>query len=174
MRRTREQKQIDLVIWHLWKKRCTYREIAALTGTGFRRISSVLTGGANYLKHERGRPSKLTSEVRNLICELTTQDCRMSDQNIRNAVYDQLGVPLSRSTVNTARHDADFHWGPPKPCPRLTDDQINSRRQFVMDFNGELYSGLNALPFVFSDESRFCDSPDSRFAWSLRGGIKGL
>jgi hypothetical protein len=70
------------------------------------------------------------------------------------------------------RHNAKFNWSFPKSCQQLTDDQLNARRQFCLDYQGDLFRELIDLPFVFSDESRFCDAPDSHPIWIRRGEIK--
>jgi hypothetical protein len=51
----------------------------------------------------------------------------------------------------------------------LSDLQIRTRQQFVLDWNGPLDEEIRARPLVFTDESRFCKRSDSHWVWRRRG-----
>jgi hypothetical protein len=95
-----------------------------------------------------------------------TNNPRFSDFQVVQALYDQTGQTISRSTVNRIRHQNRFHYLPSKRCQVLTEEQRCQRVQFSRDFlDGRLPTG----ELVFCDESRFCMGPDNRWVWRRRG-----
>jgi hypothetical protein len=75
------------------------------------------------------------------------------------------GIPIGHSTIGRIRNELGFHWKHPMSCQKLDDDQINARRQFSQDYQGDMYRDMRSMSFVFSDESRFCNGPDCHNVW---------
>jgi hypothetical protein len=78
-------------------------------------------------------------------------------------------VTLSQTTIRNMMHAQHYQWRPRRSCPKLNEQQIRARQQFSEDYNGPLLSQVRGLPMVFTDESRFCQTPDSEWSWVLRG-----
>jgi hypothetical protein len=139
---------------------------------GYRRVSDVIDAipKGEKLDHQMGRPKKLVPGIMNEIAHLTLTNGSMSDQAIADHLRISAFVEISRSSVNVARHGKHFHFGPPKRCQKLNQNQILIRRQFVRDWNdGYMFNRLKDLPLVFSDESRFSLCSDNGWTWQCRG-----
>jgi transcriptional regulator with XRE-family HTH domain len=164
----RSQEQLDERIASLRRQQWTYRDIALATGTGRSRIADVILD-RRLAPNRQGRPPKVTDAIRDRIIGLTYDNCKLSDQQISTLTSIAMRESISRNTVNRIRHSFDFQPTSPKVCQQLSADQLNARRQFCLDYEGKMYADLITLPFVFSDESRFCDCPDSHRVWVQKG-----
>ena len=61
----------------------------------------------------------------------------------------------------------NFKFKPPKIRQYLSEQQIRNRMQFAYSI---LNSGIDLSKIVFSDESRFCLTPDNKFIWRRKEG----
>jgi hypothetical protein len=111
-----------------------------------------------------GRPAKVTQEMKDLAVSMTANNGGLSRAAVAEVIERNMNVKVRR-----IRHEFSFLWGLAKRCPLLTDDHVCGRMQFVRDFSGPMFQELKTLPFVFTDECRFCCRPDNKWVWKRRG-----
>jgi transposase len=147
------------------------RTIKEELGVGQGTITNV-TENASY-SPGRGRPLKVTPEIRRFMETNWLADARVSDDQMRVRVEAKYGARISRQTLCHTRKDLGFKWRPPIHVQPVDDRQRCSR---VWGF-GE-YRRRRGLPegdpekigiVVFSDESRFCRGNDNRWVRVRRG-----
>jgi transposase len=170
MSTVREEKTDD-EIWALLCRQFPKSHIQQVLGVSQQRIADVIwshqTG--QKISHVRGPPRRITPEIRNRVVELTLANPNWGDRRVGQVVTQELGIQIGRSTVNEIRHDTAFYFKPPKKMQALTEEQIQNRCQFLIDWDGPMFRPFRDIPFIFSDESRFCQRPDTRWVWRRRG-----
>ena len=113
-----------------------------------------------------GRPKILNEDILVEICSKLLDNPHCSIREIRNSIFEKLGVTCSRGLIGQAIHKLRFQYKPPKARQMLTQIQKQMRVEFS-------YSALTSLDrfdnIMFSDESRFCFGSDCRWVWRRRG-----
>ena len=117
---------------------------------------------------KRGRPSKATEVVLNMIATLTINNRTMSCYQIAKSIIENGQLNISDTTVYRYRLKLQFHYKPPKIRQVLQDYQIFNRLRFS---HSMLVSNINMSKIVFSDESRFCLDNDNVYRWYRKGEI---
>jgi hypothetical protein len=112
---------------------------------------------------------KTTDEIMQCVQQALAENDRRTAKTLQKKVERRTGVKLSESTIRTILRNQNYKWRPRRPCNRLTEEQIRKRQQFVVDWNGRYFANVRGLPMVFTDESRFCEQPDSEWTWVRRG-----
>jgi transposase len=165
-----DAQSVDDIIYAL-RGYMSIRKIAALMHVGRDRVSEIIRSHAENVRldHTLGRPKKVSREVIDRIVTLSLMNGHLSDQMIADTLRIESGFQIHRTTVNSVRHAENINFAPPKKCPKLNENQIHCRQQFVRDWQGGMFDELKRLPFVFSDESRFCFGSDNRWTWQRRG-----
>lgn len=148
---------VDQMIWNLHAY-LSNRKIAKTIHVGQDRVRDVIRewSRGRRIEHQMGRPKKVTPDVISQIIALSLANGGLSDQSVADAISEDMGVHIARTTVNGIRHDERFDFGPPRKCQNLNADQIMLRRQFVREWTEGEFGQLRHMPLVFSDESRFC------------------
>lgn len=90
----------------------------------------------------------------------------LSDARIAELVTANIGMEISRATVNRVERALRFRYLPMKSRPKLKIHQIKKRILFARRV---LKDGITGDKIVFSDESRFVKGTDSRWVWRRRG-----
>ena len=113
-----------------------------------------------------GQPKILNEDILVEICSKLLDNPHCSIREIRNSIFEKLGVTCSRGLIGQAIHKLRFQYKPPKARQMLTQIQKQMRVEFS-------YSALTSLDrfdnIMFSDESRFCFGSDCRWVWRRRG-----
>ncbi|KAK8889724.1 hypothetical protein M9Y10_034478 [Tritrichomonas musculus] len=117
---------------------------------------------------KKGRPSKETDVVMNMISTLTINYRTMSCYQIAKTIIENGFLSISSTTVYRYRIKLEFHYKPPKIRQKLKDFQIFNRLLFA---HSMLLSNINMSKIVFSDESRFCVDNDNVFRWYRKDEI---
>jgi transposase len=60
--------------------------------------------------HKRGRPVKVTDDVRQCVVDLATSDGSLSAENLQQMVEQRTGVTLGQTTIRNILHGAQFFW----------------------------------------------------------------
>ena len=97
---------------------------------------------------------------------LRIQYPHLSDARIADMVTRNIGVQISRATVNRVAHFLKFNYLPMRRKQNLTPTQVNKRVLFARRV---VKDGLEGGRIVFSDESRFVLGTDKRWVWRRRG-----
>lgn len=163
-------------IVRLWVEGKSYREIKEILHVGFSSISQVIT----YWNENRqilpeatiGRPTKISSPELQAFVHSETQSNRRSPCYKLSKTWNQEkkydSFTVSPSTIWRVRKEMHYNFKPPKIRQYLTDEQIHKRNIFAHSI---LQSDINLDSIVFSDESRICLGPDSRFIWYQPGEV---
>jgi transposase len=171
---TKTPQEIDeeIIYWHA--KGFSIRGIAQRTHTGSHRILDVIAAHKQglFLSHTRGAPRKVTQEVEDWVVSVTVDNPSISSAELSRQIQVQTGVIIGPDTVRNIRHRCNFRWAKAKKCPLLTYEHICARIQFAMDYEGDLFRELRGLPFVFSDESRFCCGSDNHWVWKRKNEFR--
>ena len=138
------------IIILFFEKKVSQHQIRNILHVGADRVRDVIKHFALYqevlIPKKRGRPFKVTPEIRQQIEELTKEDRWITCVNVGKKLN------LAASTVYQIRKDLDYDYKAPKTRQNLNDTQISKR---ILFGNSILESGLSEELFVFSDESRF-------------------
>jgi transposase len=167
-----EAARIDAAIWGLICRQIPKRQIERDLHVSQQRIEDVVRSveTGEPLSHVRGPPTKITPQIKNRVIELTLENPNWGDRRVSQEITKQCGILIGRASVNKIRHDTAFYFKPPKKVQALTDEQIENRCQFLIDWDGPMFAPFRRLQFVFSDESRFCRQSDrTRWVWRRRG-----
>lgn len=159
-------------IVRLHQKGLSIRKIKAELRTGTDRIQNTI----KYFKmfneipetKKRGRPSKETEVVLNMIATLTINNRTMSCYQIAKSIIENGQLNISDTTMYRYRLKLQFRYKPPKIRQVLQDYQIFNRLRFS---HSMLVSDINMSKIVFSDESRFCLDNDNVYRWYRKGEI---
>ena len=89
-----------------------------------------------------------------------------SDSKIAELIKRNLGIEISRSTINRIEHALNFKYLPLKHKQNLTESQKRNRVLFSYNI---LKEGINGEDIIFSDESRFVLGTDRHWVWRRRG-----
>lgn len=160
----RSEKDKDFLIKELLERGFTYVEIQDLLHVSPRRISAVSRG--EFQNHQRGRPVIYGKGIIDFIEVNTLLNAKLTDAQMMEMVNERFGVKMCRATVANIRKRLNFDWRPPLSVPVLTPEQKQDRFQFAT----EILRILTAdTVIIFTDESRFCNSPDNSWRHIRRG-----
>ena len=87
----------------------------------------------------------------------------LTSQNIVEMFFNRFGTRISHDTITRRLHEANFSFIKPRSVQKLDEDQMSVRLHFanlILNDNADILEYI-----VFSDESRFCNSPDSLLMW---------
>lgn len=127
---------------------------------------SELQKGAHVTASPRGRPAKVSADVRAFIDMTLSDDASVSDSRMVELVRDKFHVTVGRTTVGRIRRQLRFFWRPPKVIQALTDEQKDER----IEFCSWVLANQEQIPnLIFSDESRFELGPDNAWRRIKRG-----
>ena len=119
------------------------------------------------LPNKLGAPIKVTTDVQNEIQNLTMANRKMSSLSIANIISQNSDFPsISRSSVNSVRHNLGFNYLPPIHTFLTTPIQRENRVKFCQFHIGNNTSWENVL---FTDESIFELNSANRWIWRRRG-----
>ena len=90
----------------------------------------------------------------------------LSDSRIAELVTQNVGIEISRATINRVERTLRFRYLPMKSRPKLKIHQIEKRILFARQI---LKEGITGDRIIFSDESRFVRGTDNRWVWRRRG-----
>ena len=154
----------------------TYRQIKSALKVGSSTISSVISYYQKYhqvpQEPKQGCPTKinttlLTLFVKNKTYENRRISChRVSD--LWNTEYGGDYFNISTTSIYRIRKQLKFNYKSPKIRQQLTDRQIDNRNIFSHSL---LQSDIDLSTIIFSDESRICLGPDSRYIWYQPGEV---
>jgi hypothetical protein len=155
----------------------SFREIKRITQCGdakFKKVREYWEEHEEVLPVRMGRPSKITEGMIHQVQLETLTNPMRSSRDVAAHTAEELGTPISRTSVDKIRHDLHFHFLPKKHRTALTVEHIQSRLQFAVDLTmGVVYRmALSLMMIVFSDESRFCLNSDSRWCWRRAGELE--
>jgi transposase len=121
-----------------------------------------------------GRPRKIDENMIHQVQLETLTNPMRSSRDVAAHTTEELGVSISRSSIDRIRHDLHFHFLPKKHRTALTPEHIQNRKQFSRDLKqGAIYGmALALMMIIFSDESRFCMNSDSRWCWRRAGELE--
>ena len=153
---------IDEVPWS------TITEILHTGNSLISRVAKQLNQNVTVIKSApMGRPPKVNQEVVDVIETETLRDPTIGGFSLSQIIADNLGISLSKTTVNNIRNQLKFKFTSPRRRPFLTNVHIEKRLKFCEE---QINGGINWKDCViFSDESRFCLHDDSRRIWIKRG-----
>ena len=151
------------------KERWKYRQLNEI-GFSNQFISKTLHYFRNtqniLVPHHVGRPSKVTNPMKLFIESQTLQNTRLSIQDLRNAIKENIKTTISAGTISKIRGDLAFRYKPPKIRQELTAEQKNRRIKFAIS---ALRSEFDLSNIIFSDEVRVCLGPDNKLLWRRYG-----
>ena len=112
---------------------------------------------------KRGRPQTTKSNNTLLaITTLTLQNRGASCYALSKQMFENFNITISGTSVWRRKKDLGFNYRPPKRRQSLTDEQKAKRVKFA---HSVLNSDIDFETLVFSDESRFCLTPDNYCIW---------
>ena len=106
---------IDSQIISLLKENLSRRKIAKILHVGRDRIREVeksMEKGETISHIPRG-PRKINSLMRAKIVQLTILDVKLSDSSVAEIISKDFKINISRSSVNSIRHEERFNYKPP-------------------------------------------------------------
>lgn len=146
----------------------SYSEIQKRYSVSPTRISRIVSGKS--IPHARGRPRRMTPEIRDYVETNTLLNARISNSQMANMVRMQFGQGFDPSTIAKLRRELHFHYRKSLRIQQLTEEQKFQRFQFAKDMLKILDDPMyRDLPIIFSDESRFCLQADGFFCYVRRG-----
>lgn len=158
-------------ILRLYQDGMSYSQIRRLLKVGNERISNVVqfaaTHGTAPAPKTRGRPRVVNSILVNKIDVISIHDAKLSDSQIALQLRETDHITVSRSSVNRAHHLLNYKWRPPKKIQALTDLQVQKRLDFCNSILNDPHVDFTKI--IFSDESRFTQTSDSRWIWARKG-----
>ena len=114
----------------------------------------------------RGRPAKLSQEVRIFVEANLRADATISDDKMASLVHERFGVPIHRTSICRLRRELRYFYRPPKVIQKLTQEQRDARIEFCR----WVLENQDKIPnLIFSDESRFAIGPDNTWRRIKRG-----
>ena len=148
----------------------SYSSIKKYLGCGYERIRNTIDYYHRFgvIPEEKkvGRPAHLTNQALTTIAALTIQN-RLAPCYVISQQLSQMGIlGCSTSTVWRARKQLFFNYKPPKHKQNLSENQKMTRCEFAYSL---LDSNFDFSRIIFSDESRFCLTPDNKLRWIRRG-----
>ena len=121
-----------------------------------------------YSDKPRGRPTKITQEIRDFMDINWGMNSMISDAQMASMVTERFGVTLSPSSARRERNRLKYFYRPPRVKQELTKEQ----KQLRFEFCKWVLSNEEKIPnIVFSDESRFERGPDNSWRRIKRGVI---
>lgn len=163
-------------IIRLYKEKKSHRDIQKALKVGFSTIATVIEQYRNQNiipdQAKRGRPKKIgNTMLTQFIKQQTLENRRVSCTKIADSWnYSQAHYfSISPESVRRVRHDLNFHYKPPKIRQKLTTKQM--RKRYIFSQSVLQREDFDITKIVFSDESRICLGPDSRFIWYQPGEI---
>lgn len=159
--------RLDDEIRDMVRKGRSIREIKMAKGVSQEHIKMAMnTPDGQCVAKQRGRKPKLTPEMMAAIEEMTLAHGDLRDEDLASRLSQRFGVKVHRTTVHRARHKLGFAFRPRMVIQEVTPEQCAVRCDFC---NFVLAKIAKDTPIVFSDESRFCLSPDNSWIYIKRG-----
>ena len=115
---------------------------------------------------ERGRPA--ITKLNGTLCTITMLTLQNRTASC-NFIADQMksqNITISGTSVWRMKKELKFDYRPPKFRQILSDQQKENRVKFAYSF---IDNNLDPELVIFSDESRFCLTPDNYCIWRRRG-----
>lgn len=161
----------EAMIWKLYQCQMSYSKIKEILKVGNDRISRTIQYGLINNKAPPpiplGRRPKVDNALIVRVEALTKENAHLGDEKIAQLISTQ-HFKVSRSSVNKIHHRLRFKWRPAKVRQALTPIQIVNRLNFV-NYLLIRPAQISFETLVFSDESRFAMTSDSRWIWARRG-----
>ena len=166
----------NAAIVRLHSQSFTYRQIKSALKVGSSTISSVISYYQKYhqipQEPKQGCPTKINTTLLTLFVKNQTyENRRMSCQRVSdlwNTEYGKDYFNISKTSIYRIRRQLKFNYKSPKIRQQLTDKQIDNRNIFSHSL---LQSNIDLSTIIFSDESRICLGPDSRYIWYQLGEV---
>ena len=125
-------------------------------GIGYGRIQNIINN--TTIRHYQ-----VTSPEEDHFIMTSAMSGFLTSQDIVRMLLTTFGHKISHDTVTRRLHKFGFSFLKPRIVQQLTEDQKTVRFNFAIRM---LDSSQSIFPYIiFSDESRFSNSPDSFFAW---------
>ena len=114
----------------------------------------------------RGRPAKISQEVRIFVEANLRADATISDDKMVSLVQVRFGLTIHRTSICRLRRELRYFYRPPKVIQSLTQEQRGARIEFCR----WVLENQDKIPnLIFSDESRFEIGPDNTWRRIKRG-----
>lgn len=165
--RSSETKEQAIIRLHLEGK--SNNAIRNLLGTRSQKIKEVIE---QYISNsiipkpkKRGRPP-IPDNILTKIIAYTTENRCSSCEAVSQQLKTLNNIQISATTVWRRRKALGFEYKPPKVRQKLNLKQIEDRIDFAHSL---LNANWNFDNLIFSDESRFCLTPDNACIWYRKG-----
>ena len=157
----------DDSIREMLAQRMSIRAIKRVLGVSQRRIERARATPKGTCTIVKRQPTKVTSDIRTLIETETLADGTLNDQQLADKIDRLTGVTISHDSVRRVRHELGFHYRPKMVIQELSEVQKKQRCDFCrwVLTNDQ----IDFQKIVFTDESRFCQGPDSSWCYIRRG-----
>ena len=157
----------DDSIREMLAQRMSIRAIKRILGVSQRRIERARATPKGTCTIVKRQPTKVTSDIRTLIETETLADGTLNDQQLADKIDRLTGVTISHDSVRRVRHELGFHYRPKMVIQELSEVQKKQRCDFCrwVLTNDQ----IDFQKIVFTDESRFCQGPDSSWCYIRRG-----
>ena len=163
--------KIDQMILHLHnEERKSIRKIKELLKVGHLRIRNVISAFEKneIFFHKKGRPMKVTDEIKSLIELETLKNASVTAFQLSQIISEHFNLNFSITTINKYRNKLKFKWRPPKIRQSLNEFHKKIGYQFCNEMiEGQFVEKV----IIFSDESRFEQLSDSSWRWIRHGEL---
>lgn len=113
-----------------------------------------------------GRKTKKTATTVSIVKQYVFADPLISCKEISSLLKINYNLELSPTIIGEILRANKFHYGELPKCPELTDNQKSARVEFAKRV---LANWDENIEIVFSDESRFANTPDHQYGWQGPG-----
>ena len=133
-------------------------------GIGYGRITNIIN------MHDTSRSHMITTTEEDDFIVSCASKGFLTSKDIVRMVLDTFGHKISQDTVTRRLKKAGYSFLKPRVIQQLSDDQKIVRFNFAINML-ENYDYMFPQ-LIFSDESRFCDSPDSHLSWRKKNDFR--
>ena len=159
--------RLDDEIREMARDGLSIREIKSAKGVRQEHVKRAVNAPSGQcVAKRRGRSPKLTPEMMAAIDEMTLAHGDLRDEELAARLAERFHVTVHRTTVHRARHQLGFAFRPRMVVQEVTPEQCAVRCDFCRFVLEKIAPDT---PIVFSDESRFCLSPDNSWIYLKRG-----